>query len=86
MLSFNEGKRQHGRLVWYMMCLMQTGISLIARPAVLFVTGACILFGQDPRIVIENDSVKVLKVPVESHMKTKMHEHKVNRVMIYLQA
>jgi len=69
-----------------MMCLMQIGISLILRPAVLLAGTACILLGQDPRIVIENDSVKVLKVPVESHLKTKMHEHKVNRVMIYLQA
>ena len=69
-----------------MMCLMQTGIFHIAKPAALFVAGACILFGQDSRVVIDNDSVKVLKVPVESHLKTKMHEHKVNRVMIYLQA
>ncbi len=35
--------------------------------------------------VIENDQVRVLKVPVEAHQKTKLHEHKVNRVMIYLQ-
>ena len=68
------------------MCLMQTGIFFIARPAALFVISAYMLFGQDPRIVVENDSVKVLKVPVEAHVKTKMHDHKVNRVMIYLQA
>lgn len=35
---------------------------------------------------IENDQVKVLKVTQEPHRKTRLHEHTVNRVMIYLQA
>jgi len=35
---------------------------------------------------IENDSVRVLDVTVQPHQKTKMHEHKVNRVMVYLDA
>lgn len=35
--------------------------------------------------VIDNDQVKVLKVPVRPHEKTRLHQHTVNRVMIYLQ-
>jgi len=35
---------------------------------------------------IENDQVKVLKVTQAPHEKTRLHQHKVNRVMIYLQA
>jgi uncharacterized RmlC-like cupin family protein len=33
---------------------------------------------------IDNDQVKVLNVVVQPHEKTRLHEHKVNRVMIYL--
>jgi quercetin dioxygenase-like cupin family protein len=36
--------------------------------------------------VIDNDQVRVLKVNEEPHHKTKLHDHKVNRVMIYLEA
>jgi len=35
---------------------------------------------------IDNDQVKVIVVNEEPHKKTSLHEHKVNRVMIYLQA
>lgn len=35
---------------------------------------------------IDNDQVKVLKVQVQPREKTRLHEHKVNRVMIYLDA
>lgn len=35
---------------------------------------------------IDNDQVKVLNVIVQPHEKTRLHQHKVNRVMIYLQA
>ncbi|MDQ6708628.1 MAG: hypothetical protein M3Z85_21930 [Acidobacteriota bacterium] len=35
---------------------------------------------------IDNDQVKVLKVQVQPHEKTRLHQHKVNRVMIYLDA
>jgi quercetin dioxygenase-like cupin family protein len=35
---------------------------------------------------IENDQVKVLNVVVQPHEKTRLHQHKINRVMIYLQA
>ena len=43
-------------------------------------------FAQQSNTVIDNDQVKVLKVDVQAHQKTVLHEHKVNRVMIYLQA
>ncbi len=36
--------------------------------------------------VIDNDQVRVLKVTEQPHRKTRPHEHKVNRVMIYLNA
>src|ERR1700712_4965100 len=32
---------------------------------------------------INNDDVRVLDVVVQPHEKTKMHEHKANRVMLY---
>ncbi|MGH9666050.1 MAG: hypothetical protein ACRD9L_16615 [Bryobacteraceae bacterium] len=34
---------------------------------------------------IDNDQVRVLNVVVQPHEKTRLHQHKVNRVMIYLQ-
>ncbi len=44
---------------------------------------ACAL-AQDPRVPVENDKVKVLKVTQNPHTKTKLHKHDINRVMIYL--
>ena len=41
---------------------------------------------QTARTIVENDQVKVLSVDVAPHQKTRLHDHKVNRVMIYLQA
>src|SRR4051794_5234345 len=35
---------------------------------------------------LENDQVKVLDVTVQPHEKTRLHQHKVNRVMVYLDA
>jgi beta-alanine degradation protein BauB len=35
--------------------------------------------------VVDNDQVRVLRVNEQPHRKTKLHEHKVNRVMIYLE-
>jgi quercetin dioxygenase-like cupin family protein len=35
---------------------------------------------------IDNDQVKVLNVVVQPHEKTRLHQHKINRVMIYLKA
>ena len=39
-----------------------------------------------PRVPLENDFVKVIDVTSQPHQKTRMHEHKINRVMIYLNA
>ena len=36
--------------------------------------------------LIDNDQVRVLKVIDQPHVKTAPHEHKVNRVMVYLNA
>jgi quercetin dioxygenase-like cupin family protein len=36
--------------------------------------------------LIDNDQVRVLKVTDKPHVKNNPHEHKINRVMIYLQA
>jgi uncharacterized RmlC-like cupin family protein len=66
--------------------LMQKGIYSIAGSLGLLLFGAAFLAAQNSNVVVENDHVRVLKVPVNPHEKTKMHEHKANRVMIYLQA
>jgi quercetin dioxygenase-like cupin family protein len=54
----------------------------------LLIATSCILpfsaGAQDSRTVVDNDQVKVLSVLVQPHQKTRMHDHKVNRVMIYL--
>jgi uncharacterized RmlC-like cupin family protein len=44
------------------------------------------LSAQDAGTPIDNDQVKVLKVNQQPHQKTRMHQHVVNRVMIYLQS
>src|SRR6202011_4863791 len=36
--------------------------------------------------LFENDQVKVLRALEKAHLKGKAHEHKMNRVMIYLQS
>ncbi|MSO23501.1 MAG: hypothetical protein EXQ58_09670 [Acidobacteria bacterium] len=38
------------------------------------------------RTGVDIDQVKVLSVDVAPHQKTRLHDHKVNRVMIYLHA
>ena len=45
-----------------------------------------VFHAQTARTVVDNDQVKVLSVDVAPHQKTRLHDHKVNRVMIYLQA
>jgi uncharacterized RmlC-like cupin family protein len=69
-----------------MICLMQPGVFQITATITLCLAGSAALAAQDSHVVLENDSVRVLKVPVDPHQKTKMHEHKANRVMIYLQS
>jgi len=53
-----------------------------------FAMGACaalVLSAQDRSVPVDNDQVKVLKVTQGPHIKTKLHQHTMNRVMIYLQ-
>jgi predicted metal-dependent enzyme (double-stranded beta helix superfamily) len=40
---------------------------------------------QDNRAVIDNDQVRVLRVTQQPHQKTRLHDHKINRLMVYLQ-
>jgi uncharacterized RmlC-like cupin family protein len=51
--------------------------------AVLVVSGAAL--SAQRQIPIENDQVRVLAVTDKPHAKNSMHEHKLNRVMVYLQ-
>jgi len=44
------------------------------------------LWGQGPQVPIENDQARVVKVVDQPHAKGQPHEHKLNRVMIYLTA
>ena len=50
----------------------------------LLLATAAGLSGQDPQAPIDNDQARVLKVVAQPHAKGQPHEHKVNRVMIYL--
>jgi quercetin dioxygenase-like cupin family protein len=51
----------------------------------LLAAAASALMAQNSRTAIDNDQVRVLVVTQPPHQKTKLHDHKVNRVMIYLQ-
>src|SRR5271163_2073828 len=44
------------------------------------------LVAQTPPPPIDNDQVRVIKALDQPHKKGALHEHKLNRVMIYLQA
>ncbi len=44
------------------------------------------LIAQGRKPALDNDQVRVLVVADQPHVKTSLHEHKVNRVMIYLNA
>ncbi len=50
---------------------------------VLFLTCAAAALAQS-NVVLENDQVRVLKVTVPTDHTTGFHEHKTNRVMVYL--
>lgn len=52
----------------------------------LFVLLSAGAFAQPNKINIDNDVVKVLTVVQASGAKSKLHEHTVNRVMIYMKA
>src|SRR5262249_16424140 len=51
-----------------------------------FLPPAPIARAADTTTPIDNDQVKVLTVTQAPHVKTRLHDHKINRVMIYLQA
>jgi quercetin dioxygenase-like cupin family protein len=50
------------------------------------IAAAAAVSAQTSNVPIDNTQVKVLLVDVQPHVKTKLHEHTVNRVMVYLQA
>jgi quercetin dioxygenase-like cupin family protein len=52
----------------------------------LLIAGGASLFAQGAATPIENDQVRVIQVTDQPHAKTSPHEHKLNRVMIYLTA
>ena len=52
----------------------------------LCVVGGASLLGQGSQTPIENDQVRVIQVTDQPHAKNAPHEHKLNRVMIYLTA
>jgi len=51
----------------------------------LAVSAAGAALGQTRETPIDNDQVTVIKVTEQPHAKTALHEHKFNRVMLYLQ-
>jgi len=51
-----------------------------------FLLAAAAAFSAETTTPIDNAQVKVLKVTQDPHVKTGLHQHKINRVMIYLQA
>ena len=44
------------------------------------------LLAQGNKPILDNDQVRVLAVTDQPHVKTPLHDHKVNRVMVYLNA
>jgi hypothetical protein len=50
----------------------------------MFLATAVSLMAQ-PQTLLENDQVRVLKVIDQPHTKSQPHEHKLNRVIVYLQ-
>ena len=53
-----------------------------------FAIAACAVMAvsaQDRSVPVDNDQVRVLKVTQGPHIKTALHKHDMNRVMIYLQ-
>jgi quercetin dioxygenase-like cupin family protein len=54
------------------------------RLSTLLLAMAAGLYGQDRQVPIDNDQARVIKVVDQPHAKGQPHEHKLNRVMIYL--
>ena len=64
---------------------MMLGLTQPMRTILLSLTFAGLLSAAE-RVAtpIDNDQVRVLDVTVQPAEKTRLHEHKINRVMIYL--
>jgi quercetin dioxygenase-like cupin family protein len=56
------------------------------RSITLFLAATAAFAAETVQTPIDNDQVKVLNVTVQPHEKTRLHQHKVNRVMVYLVA
>jgi len=58
---------------------------LVTKTTILFSLLAASAYAVETvKVGIDNDQVKVVQVVVQPQEKTKLHQHKVNRVMIYL--
>ena len=58
----------------------------VMRQIALFLAATAAFAAETVQTPIDNDQVKVLNVVVQPHEKTRLHQHKVNRVMVYLTA
>jgi len=58
----------------------------VMRTITLLFAATAVFAAETVTTPIDNDQVKVLSVLVQPHEKTRLHQHKVNRVMIYLMA
>ncbi len=56
------------------------------RSITLLLAAASLYAAEAVQTPIDNDQVKVLNVVTQPHEKSRLHEHQVNRVMIYLSA
>jgi quercetin dioxygenase-like cupin family protein len=55
-------------------------------PIVLLALSTVLLVAADDRGKVDNDSVRIVKAVDQPHKKGSLHQHTVNRVMIYLDA
>ena len=55
------------------------------RTLLLLLAAAAAWCAEPAKVIVDNDQVRVLEVTQPPHQKTPLHDHKVNRVMIYLQ-
>jgi quercetin dioxygenase-like cupin family protein len=56
------------------------------RSITFFLAAALAFAAETVRTPIDNDQVKMLNVTVQPHEKTRLHQHTINRVMVYLTA
>jgi len=58
----------------------------VMRLIAILLSAAATLAAQTSTTPIENEQVRVIVVKEDPHVKTRLHDHKVNRVMIYFDA